>query len=178
MRFPDREMAGRQFAAKLTHLKDAQPVALALPWRRRCRLRNLSRLSARRSTLCSSAKLGCPRRAPARRSGSGQRKYRSGGNLMTSSLAMAGRPVIPLYRLRQCGCGRRRSTAPGRACPSQWPLYPREAVDRAIFETPSERIAAGEICRRGSTTTPMRAVTPRTAVSNHSTITWKPANIA
>ena len=40
MRFPDREMAGRQFAAKLTHLKDAQPVALALPWRRRCRLRD------------------------------------------------------------------------------------------------------------------------------------------
>ena len=31
MRFPDREMAGRQLAAKLTHLKDAQPVVLALP---------------------------------------------------------------------------------------------------------------------------------------------------
>ena len=31
MRFPDREMAERQLAAKLTHLKDAQPLVLALP---------------------------------------------------------------------------------------------------------------------------------------------------
>jgi len=31
MRFADRAAAGRQLAAKLAHLKDAQPVILALP---------------------------------------------------------------------------------------------------------------------------------------------------